>query len=515
MKWRVLMAPVAALFAATAGAADIHALVIGIDDYERLPTLRGAANDARDLADALQTAGSKSVEVLINQQADRDHIFASWRQMLSRARPGDTLVLTYSGHGGRDPERYPGSGGGDGFDEPLLLGGFTPQTPGNYQRIFDTEVAELVRQAADFNVILLVDACHSGTPTRSINSTVRPSLRWAGDYGPIEDDQLLPRKPPKASPGAIAAPPGNAIVIGGSLDTQLVQELVIDGQYRGPASLLLARALRGAADTDGNRDLSVAELYDYITEGVRSLTEGRQEATVEFVGARSRSLFKTLPPKASPVASLAFAAVPAGSAAAERELMERFSGVIPTPARRARLIWNREQGTVVSDLGDVVGYAKQVDDVQPIIDKWRLLGHLDSLQAVTPLSLRLGGGDRGYKAGESVDIIVQPRGEKLILVNLSPAGIVQLLYPLGAAEANAKLTPGQPFRIPDVTVTADSFGSEHVIAISARTIPPDWLDTLRALNGKPETARLLQKLDGWLRETPGVAMGRVGLYSKP
>lgn len=491
-----------------AQAADIHALTIGIDDYQRLRPLQGATNDARDLADALRSAGARNIVTLLNGQADRDGIFAAWKRLKANAKPGDTLVLTFSGHGGREPERYAGSGGGDGYDEPLLLGGFSPKAPGSAQRIFDTEIGDIVREAADYNVILLIDACHSGTPTRSSKVLTLP-VRWAGDYV-IEDDPL-PHTPPAktASPGV----PANALVIGGSLDTQLVGEVLAENKPRGPASVMLARALRGAADADRNGELSVGELYDHMIEGVRGLSEGRQEATMEFVGSRGRALFKTPPPKPAAPAPLPFALL-GESPQAERELLAQLQRIQPVGGRQAKLLWDRPKQQISNELGDIVAFARSVPEAQGVIDKWQLLGRLNDLPKLTPLSVRLNGGDRNYKVGEHVDIVIQPRAEKLLVINLSPAGLVQLLYPIDEREAAARLTPEQLFRIPDVVVTDDSLGAEHVIAISAASIPPEWLRSIASMNGKPQGARLLQQLDGWLRDSPGVALGRVGLYSE-
>ena len=45
--------------------------------------------------------------------------------MLQAANPGDTLILTYAGHGGRIPDQPP-LGKADGHDETLMFHDFNP-----------------------------------------------------------------------------------------------------------------------------------------------------------------------------------------------------------------------------------------------------------------------------------------------------------------------------------------------------------------------------------------------------
>lgn len=515
-KWRrfLLLAAVLGLpllcQAPWAAAAELRGLIIGIDRYERLPSLYGAVNDARDLSDALRDAGAKDVTLLLNEAADRDAIFKAWDALLQRAAPGDTLVLTFSGHGGREAERSPGSGGGDGFDEPLMLSRFSEQAPGNYQRIFDAEVADMVRQAAEHNVILLVDACHSGTPTRSLAAGEPLPTRLA-DYGPIEED-MVPPPALAAVARARAGVPANAVVVGGSLDTQLVHEIRVNGQARGAASVLLARALRGAADSNQDRDLSAGELHRYVIEGVRSLTEGRQEATVEFAGAQSRSLLQTPPPKPVAAKPLPFG-LQGETPQAEQSLVGQLQRIQPVVARQAALVWDRGKGQLYTHLGDVVASARTVSQVQAVIDKWQLLGHLNDLPAVTPIKVRIPGGDRRRRECEEVTLEIEPRAEALLVLNVTADGTVQLLYPYYAHEAKQTLDPKRAWTTPPFQVTPP-FGAEHIIALSASRIPDRWLDTARQLDGRPAAAALMQAIDGWLLDDPTLGLGRVGLYTE-
>jgi hypothetical protein len=89
---------------APAGAAELYGLVVGIDDY-LLPVnhLDGAVNDAQDIAQSLEHAGAKEVVRLLNDDARKDRIVSEWQRILAEAKPGDTFVFSYAGHGGQEP----------------------------------------------------------------------------------------------------------------------------------------------------------------------------------------------------------------------------------------------------------------------------------------------------------------------------------------------------------------------------------------------------------------------------
>ncbi|HEU4533282.1 MAG TPA: clostripain-related cysteine peptidase, partial [Polyangiaceae bacterium] len=71
------------------------ALVVGCDTFG----LRGAAGDARRMAAALEGRGFR-VDALEGQAATRDALLARYDALVEHARPGDAVVVHFSGHGG-------------------------------------------------------------------------------------------------------------------------------------------------------------------------------------------------------------------------------------------------------------------------------------------------------------------------------------------------------------------------------------------------------------------------------
>jgi uncharacterized protein YndB with AHSA1/START domain len=114
---------------APAWGADLYGLTIGIDDYEGIVNdLDGAVNDAKDVSQALESAGARKVVRLFNDDASKDAITSAWETLVAEAKPGDTIVFSYAGHGGQEPA--PPSRHDKTTIESFLLGHFKPSGPG-------------------------------------------------------------------------------------------------------------------------------------------------------------------------------------------------------------------------------------------------------------------------------------------------------------------------------------------------------------------------------------------------
>ena len=118
---------------------------------------------------------------------------------MERARPGDTLVLTYAGHGGQEPARVAGSER-DGLDEVLLLGGFRSSGPGTRERIPDDEFNRWFAEAGErkLRVIFVADSCHAGTLTRTVDPRA-PAVSVRTARYTIGDDMLELEMPEAAA----------------------------------------------------------------------------------------------------------------------------------------------------------------------------------------------------------------------------------------------------------------------------------------------------------------------------
>ena len=153
---------------------QVFALLVGINDYPAgVSKLSGCLNDIDHFAGYLrQAVGGKglALEVLKDADATRDNIVAQFRKHLGRARAGDVAVFHYCGHGAQSAsasafhEFYP-----NGLDEGLVC--FDSRMPGRHD-LADKELAVLIAELArnDAHVAFILDACHSGSATRSADA---------------------------------------------------------------------------------------------------------------------------------------------------------------------------------------------------------------------------------------------------------------------------------------------------------------------------------------------------------
>jgi metacaspase-1 len=142
-----------------------QALCIGINDYPGTGSdLAGCVNDAHDWADEL-TKRSFETEIMLDAQATGEGMRSAMRRLLQNAKSGDTVVITYSGHGtwvrddnGDEP---------DGRDEALVPHDIAANGP-----LLDDELYEILcDRARGVRAVMISDSCHSGTVARFAPST--------------------------------------------------------------------------------------------------------------------------------------------------------------------------------------------------------------------------------------------------------------------------------------------------------------------------------------------------------
>ena len=237
-----------------------HALVIGIDKYQHLTNLKGAVNDANLLAKTLRNKNISLPDhrVLLNEQATRKAFINAWQDMLQAANPGDRLILTYAGHGGRIPDQPP-LGEADGHDETLMFHDFNPNNP-NQGMLIDDEMYGMLEQASKkYNLVLLLDACHSSGATRSRSAGTYTMMKGGGTVSitdKIEDNQL----------------PNNITVITAVQHDGLeVEEVNINNQAHGALSWAFAQALKS-----NNDSLTRKQLNEFLLKTVREKTNNQQ-----------------------------------------------------------------------------------------------------------------------------------------------------------------------------------------------------------------------------------------------
>lgn len=169
------------------------ALLIGIGNY---PAATGwpqinSPNDIDIIADALMRRGfpRENIFVLRDEAATREGILNAIQEVLiKRARPGDVMYFQFSGHGQQVADDNGDES--DGYDEAIVpVNSPLRYVAGVYQGenlIRDDELGRLFaevrsRLGPKGNLMVVVDACHSGTGTRGMEVARGTTVAMAPD----------------------------------------------------------------------------------------------------------------------------------------------------------------------------------------------------------------------------------------------------------------------------------------------------------------------------------------------
>ena len=142
------------------------AVCIGISDFrdDRVRDLSICHKDAEAMADLLKKqCGFEHVVTLTNQQGTRANIEKAIRkELVERTRPGDEVILYWSGHGGRIADDNGDEK--DGYDEVLVPydADLTNIDTQRSSMVVDDAFGHWIQALDGRKVLLILDTCHSG-----------------------------------------------------------------------------------------------------------------------------------------------------------------------------------------------------------------------------------------------------------------------------------------------------------------------------------------------------------------
>lgn len=255
----------------------LWAVVIGVGEYKNpgIPKLRYSVSDAEAVYQVLTgLAGFKKEHVLL--LTDRSEREPSYRNIkwalgtfLARsARKDDTVLIFFAGHGA--PEIDQSGRERDGFAKYLVPSDADPEDLYSTGFPMDELLTVFSRLEAE-RVVAFLDTCYSGdTGGRTFTSKKTRTSSV--------DDLFLDR---------LTRSKGRAIVTA-SRATEVSLELAELGH--GLFTYYLLQGLRGAADVNGDRFVSLQELYEYVEREVSAKSRqvgGNQHPVLkgEFEGA--------------------------------------------------------------------------------------------------------------------------------------------------------------------------------------------------------------------------------------
>lgn len=227
-------------------AATKRALLIGINRYQALPSLNGSLNDIERMRQVLTTRWGfqpHRITMLTDQAATRAGMLAAFDKLTKETGPEDVVYVHYSGHGSQ-VEDFSGDETDDHLDETLVPhDGRTANVPD----ITDDELDEIFSRLKARSVVIVLDSCHSGTATRSLDIRTRsvPKDTRAELYRPaaVRTRQVVP---------VIAS---RYILMTGAAANQEALDGPVEGRYHGFFSYSLAKSLGTAGQAATPRDI--------------------------------------------------------------------------------------------------------------------------------------------------------------------------------------------------------------------------------------------------------------------
>jgi len=209
-----------------------YAVVIGIANYEKMDVLDYSDDDAYRFYSFLESKNTKNdhVRFLVDENATADNIKAAIQDVAGKAGMNDQIVIYYSGHG---------------VDKAII----PFESDGKSGLLPHQEISEILQSSEAVSKTFYVDACNVEEPEAGIQKN-------------MNFDGLTV---------FYSSSPGENSLESNELKQGVFSYYLIDG-------------LKGAADEDGDNDISITELYNYVFTNVKNYTELEQYPSL-IVGA--------------------------------------------------------------------------------------------------------------------------------------------------------------------------------------------------------------------------------------
>ncbi|WP_291727004.1 caspase family protein [Bernardetia sp.] len=219
----------------------VWAVVVGVASYTAMPTLRYSDDDAYQMYAFLKSpeGGALSddqITLLVDENATKSQITNSLNQKFSAASENDLVIFYYAGHG--------------------LEGSFLPYDYNGTEstKLLHKDIQEIFTSSKAKNKLFIADACHSGSSSENLRGNVKATM-----------DKYYQ---------ALANTSGGTALMMSSKaeETSLENKTIRQGVF----SYYLIRGLKGEADFNADKIVSVRELFDYVQTQTRQYTNYRQ-----------------------------------------------------------------------------------------------------------------------------------------------------------------------------------------------------------------------------------------------
>ncbi|MBX2883861.1 MAG: caspase family protein [Granulosicoccus sp.] len=160
-----------------------RALLIGVTEYEQKRfNLSGIEKDLVTMSQFAELLGyeKNQIRTLTGTEVTRENVQNEFDQFLTDGvGPNDSVLIYYSGHGVQIRDESDDET--DGRDEALTMYDLALIPKGYSGLLADDELQHMLNDLPSRNIMLVVDACHSGTVTRSLTTSVTLASRAFGN----------------------------------------------------------------------------------------------------------------------------------------------------------------------------------------------------------------------------------------------------------------------------------------------------------------------------------------------
>ncbi|MCB0577114.1 MAG: caspase family protein, partial [Saprospiraceae bacterium] len=182
----------------------------------------------------------EQIRILVDEDASRDNVLGTIDEIFGQAGPNDLVIFYFSGHG--------------------LNGSFLPiDFDGFNNKITHEEIAKAFNKCKAKFKLCLADACHSGSLFAMRSADTDPIL-----------SQYYQSLAKSVS--------GTALIMSSKADETSLESA---GLRQGVFSHFLIRGLKGEADKNKDKVVTVDELFDFIASNVRDYTGNRQSPVIK------------------------------------------------------------------------------------------------------------------------------------------------------------------------------------------------------------------------------------------
>lgn len=139
---------------------DFRALVIGINNYQMLPKLETAVNDAKAVASMLKDGYGFKVTLLLD--ANRKQMLDAFDDLRRSLGENDNLLVYYAGHGYLDTDAD------RGFWMPV-------DAEENHRSnwISNSDLTDMAKATQARHILIVSDSCYAGTLTRNLSISTK------------------------------------------------------------------------------------------------------------------------------------------------------------------------------------------------------------------------------------------------------------------------------------------------------------------------------------------------------